>query len=300
MDDKCEKTILNDDGQPLNNDFNKSRNRNKAAATLYGILIGLTADQRLNDTEIMFLQVWLEQQKEMKGDILDIYDAVRVALEDGEISSEERDDLKNLLDDCIEYSDSVFEKDAEVNQFVGFLKGISADGVINEAEFDKLKQYVSNAPLNIQRAFPFNIVYDRINMILSDQVVDVNELKELNDLVSDIVGTHFTEDGDAVGGATSLFNAPISENLNGKNICFTGKFVSGSRKQIEAKAFEMGAIPQSSVTNTTDYVVIGTLVSRDWIHETSGRKIEKAMSLQKKGFPIHITSEQVWNEFITA
>lgn len=300
MDDKCEKTNLNDDGQPLNKDFNRSRNRNKAAATLYGILIGLTADQRLNDAEIMFLQVWLEQQKEMKGDILDIYDAVKVALEDGEISSEERDDLKNLLDDCIEYSDSVFEKDAEVNQFVGFLKGISADGVINETEFDKLKQYVSNAPLNIQRVFPFNIVYDRINMILSDQIVDAAELEELNNLVSDIVGTHFTEDGDAIGGATSLFNAPISENLNGKNICFTGKFVSGSRKQIEAKAIEMGAIPQSSVTNTTDYVVIGTLVSRDWIHETSGRKIEKAMSLQKKGLPIHITSEQVWNEFITA
>ncbi|MCQ2107356.1 MAG: BRCT domain-containing protein [Fibrobacter sp.] len=299
MEDKEKKIELDADGQPLNGGFNKVRNRNKAAATLYGILNGITADQQLNDTEILFLQVWLEQQKEMKGDILDIYDAVKAALEDGVISSDEREDLKNLLDDCIEFSEKVFEKDAEVNQFVGFLKGITADGVINETEFDKLKQYVSNVPLTVQKVFPFNIVYDRINMILSDQIVDENELRELNDLVSDIVGTHFTEDGDAVGGATSLFNEPIPECLEGKNVCFTGKFISGSRKQIEAEAAKIGAIPQNSVTNSTDCVIVGTLVSRDWIHESSGRKIEKAMNLQKKGFPILITSEQVWNEYIS-
>ncbi|MCQ2106749.1 MAG: BRCT domain-containing protein [Fibrobacter sp.] len=292
-------TELDVDGQPLNGNFNRVRNRNKAAATLYGVLNGITADQQLNDTEILFLQVWLEQQSEMKGDILDIYDAVKAALEDGVITSEEREDLKCLLDDCLEFSENVFESDVEVNQFVGFLKGISADGIINKAEFERLKQYVFNAPLKIQKAFPFNIVYDRINMILRDQVVDDAELKELNALVSDIVGTHFTEDGDAVGGATSLFNDAISGSLNGKNVCFTGKFISGSRKQIESKAASLGAIPQGSVTNSTDYVVIGTMVSRDWIHESSGRKIEKAMGLKKKGAPIIITNEQTWNEFIS-
>lgn len=291
-------TMLDSDGQPINTCFNSARNRSKAAATLYGVLNGITADRQLNDTEILFLQVWLEQQKEMKGDILDIYDAVKTALEDGVISSDEREDLINLLEDCIEYSDNIFDEDAIVNQFIGFLKGISADGVINEVEFDKLKQYVSNIPLDVQKIFPFNMVYDRINMILSDQIVDEKELKELNDLVSDIVGTHFTEDGDAIGGATSLFKDSIIGDIRGKRVCFTGKFVSGGRKQIEAKAIEMGAIPQSSVTNLTDYVIIGLFVSRDWIHESSGRKIERAITLRRQGRPILITNESVWNEFI--
>lgn len=299
MDGFDKNTKLDTDGQPLNYGFNRDRNRNKAAATLYGLLNGITADRQLNDTEVLFLQVWLEQQEEMKGDVLDIYDAVKAALEDGKITMEEREDLLALLDDCIEYSDHIFEKDTEINQFMGFLKGISADGVINRTEFDKLKQYVVNAPQGILKSFPFDVIYERINQILEDQVVDEEELKDLNCLISDVVGTHFTEDGDAIGGATSLFNAPLVNNLNGKNICFTGKFISGSRKQIEAMAVELGAIPQNSVTRTTDYVIVGTLVSRDWIHETSGRKIEKALSLQKQGINICITSEKIWNERVS-
>lgn len=291
---------LDADGQPLNREFNRSRNRNKAAATLYGLLTGITADHQLNDTEILFLQLWLEQQEEMKGDILDIYDAVKAALDDGEITSEEREDLLALLDDCMEYSDHVFEKDVQINQFIGFLKGISADGVINHTEFNKLKQYVVNMPQGILKSFPFDAIYERINTILADQVVDDDELNDLNNFISDIVGTHFTTDGDAIGGATSLFNDALPSNLNGKNICFTGKFISGSRKQLEAKAAELGATPQDNVTKTTDYLVIGTLVSKDWIHESSGRKIEKAISLQKQGLDVHITSERIWNERFNA
>lgn len=75
---------------------------------MYGILNGIVADKSLNCIEIEFLRNWLEQQEEKKGDFLDLYDAVTMILEDGIITKEEKEDLFELMKDCIEYSDNFF------------------------------------------------------------------------------------------------------------------------------------------------------------------------------------------------
>lgn len=290
---------LDADGQPLNTAFNRARNRNKAASTLMGILCGITADQKLNDTEVMFLKLWADGQDCKDGDILDIYDAVSAILEDNVVTSEERDDLFELLNDCIHFSKKTKEDDADVNMLIGLLKGITADGVINQSEFKALKHFVDEKK-DLISTYPFDVICKRINEILSDGVVTDDELASLKELACDITGTDFTEDGDAVGGATTLFNDPIPDDLNGKSICFTGKFLSGQRKEIEKKAIAHGAIPQSGVSGKTDCVIIGTLVSRDWIHESSGRKIEKAVELKKQGKSIVISNEKMWNDKISS
>ena len=43
-----------------------------------------------------------------------------------------------------------------------------------------------------------------------------------------------------------------------------------------------------------DYLVIGSLASREWAHTSHGRKIEKAMDYKKKGCSINIVSEEQW------
>jgi hypothetical protein len=44
----------------------------------------------------------------------------------------------------------------------------------------------------------------------------------------------------------------------------------------------------------TNYVVIGTFGSRDWVHTSFGRKIEKAVDYRTKGYPLAIITEDHW------
>lgn len=282
---------LDKDGQPVNNVFNRKRNQNKAASCLMGILNGITADKELKDVEIFFLENWLDNQEEYKGDILDIYDAIKSILKDKVITEEEKEDLKCLLNDCIEYGPKIFDDDVKINQFIGFLKGISADDKINKIEFDKLQNELKKNK-HLMANWPMNIIENRISEILNDNIVSENELEELCELIQDITGTKFTKYGDAIGCATTLFEDKVN-TFNDKCVCLTGKFISGSRLVMNKKLLDLGAIPKDNVTLQTDILVIGTFSSRDWIHTSTGTKIEKAIQLKKNGHNILITTENI-------
>ncbi len=51
-----------------------------------------------------------------------------------------------------------------------------------------------------------------------------------------------------------------------------------------------------SVSKSLDYLVIGTYVTDSWMHESYGRKIEKAMNYRAAGVPINIVTEERWAE----
>ena len=82
--------------------------------------------------------------------------------------------------------------------------------------------------------------------------------------------------------------------IPGKLFCLTGRFVSGPRPACERIITECGGAVKDSVTLTTDYLVIGTLSSPDWLHANHGTKIRKAVELQSAGRDPCIVSEQQW------
>jgi hypothetical protein len=56
----------------------------------------------------------------------------------------------------------------------------------------------------------------------------------------------------------------------------------------------LGAICDSTLTKRTHYLVIGTFGSRDWVHTSFGRKIQKAMEYHGSGrYPI-VVGEDHW------
>lgn len=284
-------------GQPLNYFFCREKNRSKAASTLYGILNGIVADKSLNCIEIEFLRNWLEQQEEKKGDFLDLYDAVTMILEDGIITKEEKEDLFELMKDCIEYSDNFFLKDELINRFLGFLKGIGADGKINRTEVKMLKKELDNMK-DLILEYPFNIVYGRLEKFLNNKNLNLKNLEEMHNLLTEITGTNFTKDGDAIGGPTALYSDDLSKKMEGIKICFTGSFYSASRTELESLASQIGFLPQKNITLDTNCLIIGTGVSRDWIHSSSGRKIEKAIKMKNKNIDIIISNEKKWIDYL--
>ena len=95
--------------------------------------------------------------------------------------------------------------------------------------------------------------------------------------------------------ALPLTDPPPPVSFDGRVFCFTGKFYSGSRNWCEQQVVTRGAAV-GSVSRKLDFLVIGEIGSRDWIHSTHGRKIEKAIEINSTGGEIAIVAEQHWHE----
>jgi NAD-dependent DNA ligase len=95
-------TYFDKNGQPSAS-INHNRNVLKAINTLYGILIGMTADGKINDDEIHALNLWLSDHRCYGNHFpLDVMN-LRVAniLQDGNITKEEREDFQSVVTQII-------------------------------------------------------------------------------------------------------------------------------------------------------------------------------------------------------
>jgi NAD-dependent DNA ligase len=180
----------------------------------------------------------------------------------------------------------------EIDELLGLCKGLSADGVLNQAEAEFLAQWLR---FNRESAdqWPARILHERVASMLKDGHLDRSEELELLDLLIQVTG------GDASRlSAQSLSSGlPLSEPipevvLPGKKLCLTGKFVFGPRDKCAAEIEARGGSCIESITMELDYLVIGVIGSRDWIHSSFGRKIERAVEYRDRGFPLAIVAEE--------
>jgi len=294
------KTSLNKEGQPINRAFNYSRNQDKAAYALRGILYGVVADQKLNEMEVLFLDLWVRSQENLfaDGDVIDLLDAIGDVLEDGYISKEELEEVNALITDIIDYGrQSSEEIENGINELLGFLLGVTADGKITNGEFEALDKWLTDNS-HISEKWPTNILIDRVKEIKADGIIEEEEKQDLLDSIKQITGQRFDETGDAHGAIAEVFSDEISEFYHqNKKVCFTGKFVCGTRSVCEKSAREKGAVIAKSITTDLDVLVLGTLASPDWRFTSHGRKIEKVLEYRKKGRDIMILSERTWLKF---
>ena len=288
---------LNSNGQPINPSFNFSINKEKAVYGLKGLLSGITADKKLNELEFLFLDIWLKEQSALKndGDVIDLLDLIGEILEDGIITSEELKELYSLADDIIEYKKTESaENESKINEFVGLLSGITADNSLNDLEISKLLNWLEENQ-DVKAEWPVNVIAEQLHLALEDNIVTSDEREHLLEVMKQITGIRFEESGIAYGMATEFFEDDIDKlNYDNSVFCFTGTFVTGTRSVVQNTAKSKGAIIKNNVTQSLDYLVIGTLASRDWRFTSHGRKIEKALSLKNSGKPIVIINERTW------
>jgi hypothetical protein len=289
------KTQLDQHGQPYSRISFKG-NKQKALCSLKGVLTGVACDEKLKPGELLFLDAWLKDHEFLHDDpdTVDIIDALEDVLKDGIITDEEHEDIFCLIEDVINYKelDDACCKD-HMNVLLGILKGITADQDINEAEVIFLSKWLI-ANEDIAEVWPVPNITAKIIEILEDGIITKDECSELYQLVNQVTGNDFNETGDASDNPTQLFDTVETITHTDYGFCFTGKFRSGTRNEIEAKASSLGAIVKKTPTISTLYVVVGSLSSRDWAYSSHGRKIELAKSMQAKGHNIFIISEDQW------
>lgn len=180
------------------------------------------------------------------------------------------------------------------DELLGLAKGMAADGVINFMEADFLQKWLtSNSEHN--DTWPVNVLYNRVSEMLSDNHLDAKEQKELLQLLTEFTGQ--------IEPAEQLENMATTLPLDrpappivfpGKAYCFTGRMVCGTRGECQELVVEKGGRINPRPTIKTNYLVIGTFASKDWIHASYGRKIEYAVELKQRGVGLHIVSEDHW------
>lgn len=94
-----DKVMLNDDGQPASPVFNWGDNEIKAINTLYGLCMGMIADGKVDDKEVLFLDTWLKQNAHYLDSypLNVVHKRIEQILSDGVIDQDEREDLYTML-----------------------------------------------------------------------------------------------------------------------------------------------------------------------------------------------------------
>jgi NAD-dependent DNA ligase len=174
-----------------------------------------------------------------------------------------------------------------IDELIGLAKGLLADNFLHPAEVDFLVTWLK-ANEHISNTWPANVLFERIARAIEDGIIDEEERKEIFDILQQLSGDQLEE---TCSTPLPLDSPQPKVNFQGSVFCVTGKFAYGPRKEVEKIIIERGGKLSGSVTQSIDYLVIGTFSSRDWLHSSYGRKIEKAVEYRGAGFSLVILSE---------
>ena len=139
------------------------------------------------------------------------------------------------------------------------------------------------------------MIYQRVNEVLADGIITEEERRYLEKTLTDLIGGTLQDIGATSGLPTNL---PIDniDNIEIKNkcFCFTGTFLYGTRSACERAVIQRQGTVSPRVILDINYLVIGTLITKEWAYTSYGRKIEKAIEYKKRNPEILIISENQW------
>lgn len=187
--------------------------------------------------------------------------------------------------------------DRAIDELIGICKGLLSDQMLTTEEVHFLTSWL-NANQQAADVWPANAIICRINQILDDKIITAEEREDLLTLLQEIVGQ--TNNSAATNNSTAL---PLTKPappifFRDHTFCLTGRFALGPRVNIEYEIHERGGRVETNVTANTHFLLIGEIGSRDWLHSTHGRKIEKAVAYAERGLPISIICEEHWADHL--
>lgn len=184
-------------------------------------------------------------------------------------------------------------QDRQVDTLIGLSKGVSADGNVNQAEAEFLMSWLVQSRQSTDNPIIINLL-ERVSAMLEDGVLDRDESVELLEILQRISGDN-SEIGELAKTSSLPINDPLPEiEFDGSSFLFTGTCAFGTRKQCHEATESLGGTIAKGVNKSLDYLVLGTYVTDSWVHETFGRKIEKAIEYRENGLPVVILTEEHW------
>lgn len=182
----------------------------------------------------------------------------------------------------------------------GLAAGIAADGVVTIDEARFLRQWIDTQLAHLDDPV-INLLYQRINLMLQDGVLDAEESAELLDTLRGFAGIAGTNpSATAYSSPNPLpLNRPEPEIVcEGRMFVFTGTMAFGPRRECERLVKERGADIGSGVSKKVHYLVVGSIGNEQWLHSSYGTKILRAVELREQGTPIAIIGEDYWQRVL--
>ena len=183
--------------------------------------------------------------------------------------------------------------DRQIDQLIGLAQGILADGIVSQAEAEMLQSWLR---LNHRTDNPYvSRLLDQVEQVLADGVLDENEGGELHDALMSWTGGGGTDGEESTTASLPLDPAPRQVRIAGNVFVFTGTGIFGTRTMMQNATTRAGGTVERNITMRTNFVVLGTYVTPAWVHQSFGRKIEKAMEYRdRKGTGVQIVHEEDW------
>ena len=283
------------DSQPLAEAFGFTHQKEKALNGLRGILAGIVADEEVNEKELLFLDAWLKSQQYLANhdDVVGILQQVGEILQDGVITPEELAGMQSAIEVLIgEKAGDAAVGMGRIDELIGFLTGVASDGVLNDQEVDALFSWL-NRNETIRGKRPASVIVNRPNSVLEDGIITEEERHDLMVTVNQVTGNDNSAPDVSYESSTEVWEDVVGDiKVAGSTFRLTGEFVSGDLDTVDTNLRLRGAETSPNVNKNVDYLVIGTLASRDWLYTAHGRKIEKGLLLKRKGVNINYITER--------
>jgi len=185
-----------------------------------------------------------------------------------------------------------------IDELYGVCEGVLADHILVPAEINFLASWLTRCHTLINE-WPANVIAAKVAEILDDGEITKAEAEELQIVLAKAIGG-VPDDSRLDVHATRLpcEDELLALEIKGRSFCFTGKFQHGERKACQDLTAQRGGTIAKDVTRELNYLVIGSLASRDWVHASHGRKIEAALKNKEKGAPTMIISEEHWLRYV--
>ena len=182
-----------------------------------------------------------------------------------------------------------------LNTLMGMVSGLVCDGVLHDKEILYLSTWLKEYRA-IAESYPANIIFKCVHEVLRDGVISQDERAYLLKELTALSGNDFADTGAALPDPIQAVFDDTPAIVFDKNVfVLTGEFLYGSRNCCHQAIEKRGGIAESNVTRRTNYLVVGSMASADWITANFGRKIQKAATMaESANHNIAIIKEADW------
>jgi NAD-dependent DNA ligase len=276
----------------------------KAINSLIGLIEGISIDGIINDTEVSFINKWLQENAELAHHhpFTELMPVVAEAIADGVLTIEER---LNILWLCEKLRSTEFSNaaTADMQRLHGLMAGIVSDNAISEDELRGLSAWLAEHE-HLRTCWPYDEVDSLITGILRDGRIDDSERIQLHNFFGEFVAladNRTLVSPQLIQGGSFLGLCAVCPEMSfeGRRFVFTGASSKYSRTQFRSAVERLGGRVSESVSNKTDYLVIGADGNPCWAFACYGRKVEMAVTLRKQGARLLLVHENDFHDALS-
>ena len=272
--------------------FTQPSRRDKAVNSLEGIIKGILADDVINSAEIARLEVWIKNNHDLllKPPFKEVLSTVRSAIEDGEIDTDEYDEIMWVINNVklsSSYYDSITQ---DIQELHGILYGIIADKEISVLELEVLQAWLTERD-HLKGIYPYDEIESLVLSVLADGVVSEDETKMLMAFFDDFIllkdtnqKMHSGNDSVERSGLSLMGICAVDPDIQfeGRKFVFTGTSQKTTRKEISKQIEERNGIFLSNLSKECNYLVVGNGGNPAWAFSVTAERSKRQCNFEKQ------------------